>query len=645
MESGFSSPRAEAFPAGLRVLVVDDDLTWLKILEKMLKKCSYEDAISSIDSGLWLIAMNEEMELLRKITLGNLSSQLAKRRLLVISGFSKRRKASITGVEAPRYKTRFVVKGFSQVEVTTCGLAIDALKLLRERKDRFDIVISDVNMPDMDGFKLLEHVGLEMDLPVIMMSVDGETSRVMKGVQHGACDYLLKPIRMKELRNIWQHVFRKRMHEVRDIESHEGIEDFQMFRSGNEHSDDRLSLSGGDQTLGKKRKDAEYRHDDKEWGDTSSAKKPRVVWSVDLHQKFVKAVNQMGFDKVGPKKILDLMNVPWLTRENVASHLQKYRLYLSRLQKENEMKTYAGMINLDNSSNDSSVRFDFGHDSFTSMQQSHSDCTKTKFTCPASQLPGQTVHSDSHEIDQRGISSLPLTGNTKSIHATVYAAQKRSSSPTIDNHGIGSMESSINLPPRSSPDDKYQMVGKVPDLQFKYESDPHGQLGDLFSNADLLQSVPGINPDGSIKESPKVGMDDHEMKPLNSKHIVKDIKELFILDSKSGLLNSEALEPPFSNRFDMKNYITCQNSVTNQESYRKNQVSEVGSAFGSLNEDTKYCWLEGDDFTTNLGFDSLASPGMITEIPIHLYGALKFDYEYPSDLVEYPVVDQGLFIA
>ena len=40
--NGFSSPRADVFPAGLRVLVVDDDPTWLKILEKMLKKCSYE---------------------------------------------------------------------------------------------------------------------------------------------------------------------------------------------------------------------------------------------------------------------------------------------------------------------------------------------------------------------------------------------------------------------------------------------------------------------------------------------------------------------------------------------------------------------------------------------------------------------------
>ena len=53
------------------------------------------------------------------------------------------------------------------VSVTASGLSIDALDLLRERKDGFDIVISDVNMPDMDCFKLLEHVGLEMDLPVI----------------------------------------------------------------------------------------------------------------------------------------------------------------------------------------------------------------------------------------------------------------------------------------------------------------------------------------------------------------------------------------------------------------------------------------------------------------------------------------------
>ncbi|XP_020687347.1 two-component response regulator ORR21 isoform X1 [Dendrobium catenatum] len=252
----------ELFPAGLRVLVVDDDVTCLKILEHMLQKCRYH--------------------------------------------------------------------------VTTCSEALKALSLLRERKGSFDVVISDVHMPDMDGFKLLELVGLEMDLPVIMMSADGRTSAVMRGIKHGACDYLIKPVRIEELKNIWQHVVRKKWNESKDVEHSGSFEDSdRQRRVGDEAEYDSLVNEGTDGSwkTPKKKRDSK---DDEEDGeleneDPSASKKPRVVWSVELHQQFVNAVNQLGIDKAVPKRILELMNVPGLTRENVASHLQKFRLYLKRI--------------------------------------------------------------------------------------------------------------------------------------------------------------------------------------------------------------------------------------------------------------------------------------------------------------------------
>lgn len=61
-------------------------------------------------------------------------------------------------------------------------------------------------------------------------------------------------------------------------------------------------------------------------------KRPRLVWTPQLHKRFVDAVAHLGIKNAVPKTIMQLMSVEGLTRENVASHLQKYRLYLKRMQ-------------------------------------------------------------------------------------------------------------------------------------------------------------------------------------------------------------------------------------------------------------------------------------------------------------------------
>ncbi|KAA3460968.1 two-component response regulator ORR22-like [Gossypium australe] len=106
-----------------------------------------------------------------------------------------------------------------------------------ENRNIYDLVITSVNMLDMDAFKLFELVGLEMDLPIIsnglkvfvndlpyfiildeipVLSAHGDKKLVKKGITHGTCDYLLKPVHIEELKNIWQHVVRKNKSDFKD---------------------------------------------------------------------------------------------------------------------------------------------------------------------------------------------------------------------------------------------------------------------------------------------------------------------------------------------------------------------------------------------------------------------------------------------
>ena len=190
------------------------------------------------------------------------------------------------------------------------------------------------------------------------MSANCATDVVLRGIIHGAVDYLLKPVRIEELRNIWQHVVRrKRESSQGNLRSGEGGSNGRTVSGGSSGEGGGKDSKGSSEQIGdakdktgsaggsggsskrKKGKKGDEGTDEVKDGsggdeneDSSALKKPRVVWSAELHQQFVTAVNQLGIDKAVPKRILDLMGVQGLTRENVASHLQKYRLYLKRLQ-------------------------------------------------------------------------------------------------------------------------------------------------------------------------------------------------------------------------------------------------------------------------------------------------------------------------
>ncbi|CAL5041699.1 unnamed protein product [Urochloa decumbens] len=215
--------------------------------------------------------------------------------------------------------------------VKTATDAATALDMLRERKgrdDQFDLVISDIFMADggIDGFKLLEHISLEMDIPVILISANDEKKTMVKGVMHGACDYIVKPARLEQIRNIWLHVIRKSVNDQRNkISGSIDAAGAQKLPEDAENGE----CANHTRKHSKNKKDSNGAEEDKEG--TSTQKKPRVQWSGELHRKFLEAIDQIGLDNAVPKKIHEVMNVDGLGRDSVGSHLQKYRIYLKKL--------------------------------------------------------------------------------------------------------------------------------------------------------------------------------------------------------------------------------------------------------------------------------------------------------------------------
>jgi DNA-binding NtrC family response regulator len=93
------------------------------------------------------------------------------------------------------FERLFTRNGF---EVTCCSSAIQAIELLKSEK--FDLVVTDFMMPDMDGFSLLGHIRENYPTTrVIMVTAHANVQHAVRMMQHGAIDYIPKPFTAADL--------------------------------------------------------------------------------------------------------------------------------------------------------------------------------------------------------------------------------------------------------------------------------------------------------------------------------------------------------------------------------------------------------------------------------------------------------------
>ena len=82
--------------------------------------------------------------------------------------------------------------GFNNAEEAEDGVI--ALNMLKNAK--FDFVVSDINMPNMDGFGLLSAIKKEdslKHLPVLMVTAEARKEDIVRAAQEGAAGYIVKP--------------------------------------------------------------------------------------------------------------------------------------------------------------------------------------------------------------------------------------------------------------------------------------------------------------------------------------------------------------------------------------------------------------------------------------------------------------------
>ena len=87
-------------------------------------------------------------------------------------------------------------------DVTVAEDGIEALKILSDENNNFDLILLDVMMPNMDGWDTLKAIRKNETIkyiPVIMITAVSEDQKIVSGLKIGADDYIVKPFILPNL--------------------------------------------------------------------------------------------------------------------------------------------------------------------------------------------------------------------------------------------------------------------------------------------------------------------------------------------------------------------------------------------------------------------------------------------------------------
>ena len=99
-------------------------------------------------------------------------------------------------------KIRMMIRKYAEFEgfsVTEAEDGMQAVTICRKDPRRFDLIVMDVMMPELDGFSAVREIRKISSTPVLMLSARGEEYDRIHGFELGVDDYVVKPFSPREL--------------------------------------------------------------------------------------------------------------------------------------------------------------------------------------------------------------------------------------------------------------------------------------------------------------------------------------------------------------------------------------------------------------------------------------------------------------
>ncbi len=91
-----------------------------------------------------------------------------------------------------------IIKEKTPYEVVTTNNPLEALEFAK--KGGFDLVISDLKMPGLDGIELIEAVkNIDEDIPIIIITAYGTVESASESMNKGGFDFITKPFRKEQI--------------------------------------------------------------------------------------------------------------------------------------------------------------------------------------------------------------------------------------------------------------------------------------------------------------------------------------------------------------------------------------------------------------------------------------------------------------